>query len=951
MMVDTVSTPKERDVRQSELDRLRALVRAAREGRSAGVQVTGEPGAGKTRLLGLLAREAERHGVTVARGLGGEAAQLPYHPFVQALTAVRERLADAVAGPGLPAALRSLAHPPLEGGGPPAPADVRRLLAGCASGTPGGLLLLLDDFHWADRASVELLELLMRRPVAGGLGLVIAYRPWQAGATLRAAARLGVELGTAEELALGPLTLPQSASLLGTDPGDARAALLHERSHGNPLYLTALAEAPTGPPCGAAAGEPHPGLRARLLAETVPLAATTQLAARAAAVIGETFDVESVAAVAELPHSAACRALGELRRRDLVRPAAAAGRLLFRHPLLREFLNSEGDSCWRTEAHRRALRHLADTGAAPMELAPHVIGSGPLMAPGDRAVLEAAVRAALAAGQPVLAAGWTIGALRLRRAAGAAATVEHERCGLWLPVVQALAADGRIAQLRSVVGEILPSLAAAPAAERAGATVWLATVHASLGRTEEAGSLLDGALTEFGHRPELRAMLRVQVQLGRVLGGQLPPRAEVDALARESAGADQVTVGGCLVLRGMCAIFAGDLAAAGQALDEGARRLDTADADGPPAAGFASFLTVLASAESALGRYGAAQAHAARALAEVRLRGDRHLMPVLLNVQAYVAYQSGRMAEALEAARAAGAGARAMGRRDQALLAEALTAAAWAWLGGAVPQTDQPARTASGSGSASTSTSTSTTATANMTEGDPGAMPRATVAALLFAEAALATGDGDRARALLLPGRGRLSEPSAVLAARVYELLTAAAVAVREPAEEWVRRAEAAAVLVDLPEQSGHALLARGHLLAARDLAEQAARCYEEAHRLLGDSAAGVRAKELALAAGAGARRGRHSELDNLTLREREVAELAGQGLKSRDIAELLALSPRTVDVHLARIYRKVGVNSRAALVRLMADAAPAAAPVPAPRDPRAVLNSRAAGGPAAGRH
>ncbi len=61
------------------------------------------------------------------------------------------------------------------------------------------------------------------------------------------------------------------------------------------------------------------------------------------------------------------------------------------------------------------------------------------------------------------------------------------------------------------------------------------------------------------------------------------------------------------------------------------------------------------------------------------------------------------------------------------------------------------------------------------------------------------------------------------------------------------------------------------------------------------------------------------SGLDELTLREREVADLAGEGLKTKDIAGRLRVSPRTVDVHLTHIYSKLGVNSRAALVRLMA--------------------------------
>jgi DNA-binding CsgD family transcriptional regulator len=54
-----------------------------------------------------------------------------------------------------------------------------------------------------------------------------------------------------------------------------------------------------------------------------------------------------------------------------------------------------------------------------------------------------------------------------------------------------------------------------------------------------------------------------------------------------------------------------------------------------------------------------------------------------------------------------------------------------------------------------------------------------------------------------------------------------------------------------------------------------------------------------------------------LTGREREVARLAGAGLSSKDIAAALHLSVRTIDSHLARVYRKLGVSRRAALGRL----------------------------------
>jgi DNA-binding NarL/FixJ family response regulator len=62
-----------------------------------------------------------------------------------------------------------------------------------------------------------------------------------------------------------------------------------------------------------------------------------------------------------------------------------------------------------------------------------------------------------------------------------------------------------------------------------------------------------------------------------------------------------------------------------------------------------------------------------------------------------------------------------------------------------------------------------------------------------------------------------------------------------------------------------------------------------------------------------------HHPLAPLTTREREIARLAATGRTSRDIAEHLCLSPRTVETHLARVYRKLGLSSRAALANLLA--------------------------------
>jgi len=58
-----------------------------------------------------------------------------------------------------------------------------------------------------------------------------------------------------------------------------------------------------------------------------------------------------------------------------------------------------------------------------------------------------------------------------------------------------------------------------------------------------------------------------------------------------------------------------------------------------------------------------------------------------------------------------------------------------------------------------------------------------------------------------------------------------------------------------------------------------------------------------------------------LTKREREVAVLAASGITSKDIADRLFVSVRTVDNHLGRVYDKLGISSRAELAEIMAGA------------------------------
>ncbi|MEO3809848.1 AAA family ATPase [Sphaerisporangium sp. B11E5] len=886
-------------VRRSDYDRLSRLVHAARDRCGAVAELAGDPGTGKTWLLTALAGQVRRDGGTVLRGRCTEAeTEVPFHPFVHAFGAWRgeggrimpeaaallDTLGATAGTDTMPSTGRRRLH-----------AAARAALGDCLAAAPGQIVLLLDDFHWADPSSVQLVESLVRRPMEGPLALVVAHRPRQVPVRLRSVLEHGAELGTVGPVRLGPLTPAQSAALLGdsgAEPGAVRR--LHERGAGNPLYIAALAAPGAGPDdTGPWA---HGSLSARLLVETESLPADARTVLHAAAVLGEVFDVESAAEVAQVDRDVTCRLLTGLRGRDLVRYAGSdPGALAFRHPLVWRAVYDAIDTCWRASAHRRAMARLARTGAAPTRLAWHVERSGVETQPSDAAVLAAAAHDALHAGRPAEAAHWAGAALRLRRATGDAVPEP----GLWQPVVRALAATGDAGGIRGLGRDVLGGWGARGGVARAEAVAFLATVMAAVGHGEEALGVIAAELGgAHGADPVTRASLLGQAQLVKVIAGAVPARSDVEALARHAEHEDPVTRGGRLALAGMCAAITGDTCGAEAPLRQAARVLAPGGAARPATPRETGHLLVLSWAEVMMGWYEDGRAHAERALTAARERGDVHVLPMLLNTLGYLHHQRGRTADALDLTLEARATAHKIGRSDHVGLADAVTAAAWAGQGRptmarhAAPHPLPPSITTP-------------------------------LSALLFAEAALAGGDPHQAMALLPPG-GDVKVP--VLAARCHELLAAACLRAGadtgDRVEEWAERAVTAAAAVGLPEAGGHALLARGHALSRAQRWDEAARSYEQALGLLGDAGpAATRARGHLRAATRGGVQGAPNGLGGLTVRERQVADLAGEGLKTKDIAERLRISPRTVDVHLTRVYTKLGVTSRAALARLLAGA------------------------------
>ena len=215
------------------------------------LQIVGEAGIGKSRLLAELARRGEGRGCLVLDGRAAEFEQdLPFGLIVAALNDYLGSLDPAMLDGLDQDELRELASifPSLrQPSGPAATTgdgaeryrlhySIRAVLERLAKRQP--LILSLDDVHWADAGSVEVISHLLRR-FRGPLLTAVAYRhaPARFEAKLEGAAR--VDLSSRIDLA--PLTPEQARLLIGPEVDDATRAILYRESGGNPFYIEQLA--------------------------------------------------------------------------------------------------------------------------------------------------------------------------------------------------------------------------------------------------------------------------------------------------------------------------------------------------------------------------------------------------------------------------------------------------------------------------------------------------------------------------------------------------------------------------------------------------------------------------------------------------------------------------------------------------------------------------------------
>ncbi|MCZ7439687.1 BTAD domain-containing putative transcriptional regulator [Micromonospora sp. WMMC241] len=354
--------------RGAQLGRLRAALAAAVAGRGRCVLVEGEAGIGKTALGTRLMDLAAADGVTIATGTPHDVDGHPaYRPWLQVL--------DAIPG-GAPARTQLAVA-----GGSSARegqfAAVTDALRSAAARTP--LVVVLDDLHEADAASVTLAQHVVRLlPGVRVLLLVLARDAAGADPTTgwaEAAARLR-RLPGVETLRLGPLDGAAVTALvgheLGRSPDPALLAAVTDRAGGNPLFAVELTRLLAGEQARGRVAGGRPGVPplvrdvVRQRATALPQPCRDLLAF--AATLGFEFEGHLLTTGGTLSADQVAAALRTAVDHDFVEETPGrAGRYRFRHPLVHEALYDDVPSHRRERLHRRAAEVLERAHAAHLD--------------------------------------------------------------------------------------------------------------------------------------------------------------------------------------------------------------------------------------------------------------------------------------------------------------------------------------------------------------------------------------------------------------------------------------------------------------------------------------------------------------------------------------------------------------------------------------------------------
>jgi DNA-binding NarL/FixJ family response regulator len=944
--------------RREELEMLESALLGLAQGGSGCVVVSGEPGIGKTALVRELLSRASERGMRAAVGRGTEFEQdVPFGVAVDALdpqlVAIEPRRLEQLGKVRL-AELASVFPSLGEFAGELASGlqveryrlhhAVRRLTEELAHERP--VVLALDDLHWADQASIELIAHLLRRRPDAPLLLCLAYRPRQASPRLLDALAQAAREGAAAELELAPFSEREAEALLGDSLDKASRHEIYRESGGNPFYLTELAR---GLPARENGGGAHPRwstaeleddgvvpapVQATIAGELARLSETAHELLRAAAVAGEPFAPELAGEIAELAEAETLTALDELLERDLVRAAEAPRRFQFRHPIVRRAVYQSAGRGYLLAAHARAARALRRHGASATAQAHHVERSAD---PGDQQAITLLTQAGQAAAPraPATAARWFEAALALLPEDSSA----EQRLGLLVPRATALATAGRVQESRVALTQALELIPPELAVVRGRVVGAIARLDHLQGNHAQARTMLERVLDDLEDRRtpgaatvgiELAIDFWVEPDFERMAS-----TADEVVKVTESLG-DRALHGSALSVLALAEYYQGRTDRS-LALASAAREVVDALTDEEVAARIEALLC-LGHAEFGLEQFATARDHLRRGVSLSRVIGEEWSFAYFQTMVCVAELWLGRLREAAVAGNAA---------LESALLGPeppqiwAFTLMSWVTL----LQGDLPA-----------AVRTAERAVELAQRGSPKLFDW--LAHCRLAAALVEAGEAERGREIIIDRGGgpdlAMAEPG--LRGYWWEILAQADIARGrlEAAAEWVDRAERLAADLDLEGRTAEARRARGALELARgdhraaaqsardatvgfervDRRIDAARARTLAGRALGaidevDSAVAELQQAHAELHAMGAARYRdeaarelrrlgrpvrRQDSSDLTRREREVAELVAAGMTNRAIAAELHVSEKTVETHLGHVFKKLGVSSRSAV-------------------------------------
>ncbi|GGW24202.1 ATP-binding protein [Streptomyces xantholiticus] len=897
--------------------------------------VEGLAGTGKTRLATRLVERAEGRpvrSVTVSFSSYGVAVGVP-------------RPAGAKA-PGDVRTPRTPTAPPSTAADPPAadlPSAVDALLE-----QDDRFLLVAEDVHRADRASLDLLRALVDRP-PDGLTAVVTYRPEELrepGLALGKGAHFPAALAVLR-LRLGPLDTGQVRALVAEALGESRCPSdlimrLFECSGGVPQVVADLVgllrESGDGRERFSvrdleAVGVP-PRLADLALGRTAALGERIRPVAWAAAVLDEPVEAEELSAVAALRGEEGTDALVEALRAGVLREDGE-GRYGFFVPMAAAAVYGQVPGPVRREMHRRAATALGRRSPVPwVPLARHRRHGGQVKA-WLRAVEHAALQCA--------ADGDHQAAIDLLERTLSRPTVPLSARARLAPLlahsaVLGLRSDQTVTVLRQILDE--QSL---PAAVRGQIRLDLGLLLCNQAVAGMQGWLeLQQAVEELEERPLMAA--RAMAALAMPLLSTVPLERNLYWLERaEKAGADsgdEEAATAVAANRAGTLMYIGD-PSAWQVLEQLPRETDDPACRQHVARGLCN------AADGALwlGQLGPARGLLAEGVELATRSGASYVEQGARGTLLLLDWAEGNWAELATRARAFVAEADTMpgqgvdGRTVLGLMA--LSRGEWqqatAWLAG------EGSRETNGSAVPHVATASgalirmalvrddveSAVAEASMAWDrirDKGVWVWAAELAPWAVDATLRAGRRDTARGMVLEyevGLEGRQAPASAAALNWCRALLAEAEGEQREAAELYRRA--AILYAGLPRPYATVLATEGaarcQLASGADAAAavgELTSCVEQLTELGAVwDAARIRA-ELRAHQGADEQRprGRPSYGDQLSPREQEVADLAATGLTNREIAATLHLSPRTVEQHVARARRKLESQSRQTLSR-----------------------------------